>query len=107
MKIFEFLKKWAWQILSASLMMLYLGQGCTNKKINKLSSQIEAYESAVSLGQDSLEMKIEGLVSTSITEKEARDIMEKVMLDYLIYEDDLDKGKISLSQIKDKIESND
>ena len=33
--------------------------------------------------------------------------MEKVMLEYLIYEDDLDKGKTSLSHIKNKIEEND
>ena len=33
--------------------------------------------------------------------------MEKVMLNYLIYEDDLDKGKTSLSQIKNKLEEND
>jgi hypothetical protein len=29
------------------------------------------------------------------------------MFNYLIYEDDVDKGKTSLSEIKNKIESND
>ena len=41
------------------------------------------------------------------TAKEVRDEMELTMFNYLIYEDDLDKGKSSLSDVKNKIEAND
>ena len=56
---------------------------------------------------DSLKVEITKLKEKTFTKKELQDEMEKVMLNFLIYEDDLDRGKISLSGIKDKIEEND
>ena len=56
---------------------------------------------------DSLENRINVLENTTFSKDVMKNEMERVMLDFLIYEDDLDKGKTSLSQIKDKIEEND
>jgi hypothetical protein len=59
---------------------------------------------------EDLTAKVDSLINVvdnQVSAKEATDIMEKVMFEFLIYEDDLDKGKISRSQIKQWIEEND
>jgi hypothetical protein len=95
----ELAKKHIWKILAIVFAILFLSKGCTFNKINSLSNRSKSIEEKI----ESLEKKI---YSVS-TKKEVRDEMERVMLDYLIYEDDLDKGKTSISNIKNKIESND
>ena len=40
----------------------------------------------------------------AVTADDVMVITDEAMLNFLIYEDDLDKGKISLSEIKDKLE---
>jgi len=103
MKAIEFIKKWIWQILAALFFVLFIGKGCTSTKISKTNKNIDGLENKI----DSLNFRLNQLEKSSLTDKKGRDMMEKVMLDFLIYEDDLDKGKTSLSQIKNKIESND
>jgi cell division protein FtsL len=103
MKAIEFIKKWIWQILAALFFILFIGKGCTSTKISKANKNIDDLEHKI----DSLSSRLNQLEKNSLTDKKGRDMMEKVMLDFLIYEDDLDKGKTSLSQIKNKIESND
>jgi len=41
------------------------------------------------------------------TPKQVKDEMQRVMFDFLVYEDDLDKGRTSLSTVKSKIEEDD
>lgn len=97
------LKDHIWKVTTVLFLLLWLAKGCTNTKISNL-------EKKYSQETDSLKVelkKINNEVSKFATEKEVKDEMERVMLDFLIYEDDLDKGKTSLSQIKDKIQSND
>jgi hypothetical protein len=94
-----YIKQHIWKILTVMLLLAFLAKGCTHGKVNQLGKKIEVLQTKV----DSLEKAVE----VTATSKEVRDEMEKVMLDYLIYEDDIDKGKTSLSNIKNKIESND
>lgn len=97
--ILSFCKENIWKILTILFAVLFLVKGCTFTKVNSVNKKIT-----------SLELKIDSLqkqIDNTSTSKEVRDEMEKVMLDYLIYEDDLDKGKASISSIKNKIESND
>lgn len=103
----EFIKNWAWQVLAILFLLLFMGRGCTGKKVSKTNKIIEENHIQLTNTVDSLTSRIIILENKSISSKETRDIMESVMLDYLIYEDDLDKGKTSLSQIKNKIEQND
>lgn len=103
MNIKEFISKWAWQILAALFFLLYLGKGCTSSKVSKIEDKSDRLEAKI----DSLSTVISDLNKKTSSQKEIKDVLELVMLDYLIYEDDLDKGKTSLSKIKDKIESND
>ena len=103
MKLVETVKKWAWQIIAGLFIFLYLGKGCTSSKIKKTDKNIDDVHVVI----DSLTTELNLLKGQSFTKSELRDEMEEVMLDFLIYEDDLDKGKISLSQIKNKIKKND
>jgi hypothetical protein len=92
-----------WKILTIALALLLFGKGCTNSKISSLAKNYDKNSLVLEKKIDSLNIK----VSKMATEKQVRDQMEIIMFNYLIYEDDLDKGKSSLSDIKNKIESND
>jgi hypothetical protein len=99
----EFLKKNGWQVSTVVLLLLFVGKGCTLNKIGRLDSKFSETEARLEKKIDSLNVA----VSKFATEKQVRDQMEVTMLNYLIYEGDLDKGNTSLSDIKNKIESND
>lgn len=101
--IIDFLRKNMWQTTTVVLLLIVLGKGCTLSKISKLDSKCSENEVKLEKKLDSLN----SVVNTFATEKQVRDQMEITMFNYLIYEDDLDKGKSSLSDIKNKIESND
>ena len=103
----EFITKYGWPILAILFLLLFLGRGCTSSKINKTNTNISLHDSTSAAHIDALTIRIQELEDNAATSIEVRDMMELVMLDFLIYEDDLDKGKTSLSQIKDKIEAND
>lgn len=102
-KIIDFIKTNIWKITSVIFLFLFLSKGCTNNKISNLDKKYTENSNALKLKIDSLSNQ----VSKMSTSKQVRDEMELTMFNYLIYEDDLDKGKTSLSEIKNKIESND
>lgn len=97
--LLTFLKENTWKVTTVVFLLLFLSKGCTNTKISKLEDKTVSLQREV----DSLRAD----VRTRATKKDVRDEMERVMFDFLIYEDDLDKGKTSLSEIKNKIEAND
>lgn len=107
MKIKDIVSKWSWQIISVMFILLYLGKGCTHKKVGKIDNKLDEKIITLSNSIDSLSLELNKFKHSTADKKQVTDIMEKVMLEYLIYEDDLDKGKTSLSHIKNKIEEND
>jgi hypothetical protein len=48
--------------------------------------------------------KIAHDIDSMVTKEEMKKEMRQVMYEFLIYEDDFDKGKVSLSDLKNKIE---
>lgn len=94
-----YIKENPWKVATFVFFFLFLTKSCTSRKISKLEDKTLALESKI----DSLNSQITKVP----TQKGVRDEMERVMFDYLIYEDDLDKGKTSLSEVKNKIQSND
>jgi hypothetical protein len=96
----QILKTHAWKVSTVVLLLLYLAKGCTHSRVAKLEKQY-AEDSAKT------QALLDSLRGTVASKKEVRDEMERTMFNYLIYEDDLDKGKSSLSDVKNKIESND
>jgi predicted ribosome quality control (RQC) complex YloA/Tae2 family protein len=89
--------------LTVVFFLAFLSKGCTNSKISKLEKKYSEETARLESKIDSLQKQAD----QTATAKEVRDQMEVVMFNYLIYEDDLDKGKSSLSDVKNKIESND
>ena len=98
-KFIDFLKSHGWKVSTGVLFMLYVLKGCTFTKVGTIKEDTQALEKRI--------ISLEKRVDENATTKEVRDEMELTMFNYLIYEDDLDKGKSSLSDIKNKIESND
>lgn len=98
-KVLDFLKVNGWKVSTGLLLVMYVLKGCTFTKVGSLKDDIKSIEKRI----DALEKRVD----ENATAKEVRDEMEVTMFNYLIYEDDLDKGKSSLSDVKNKIESND
>lgn len=101
--ILNFLKTHAWKVVAITFVLLFVSKGCVNNKISNLDKKYSEETLKLEKKIDSLQLQ----VSKMATAKQVRDEMEITMFNYLIYEDDLDKGKSSLSDIKNKIESND
>lgn len=82
-------------ILFFSLMCFF--QTCGSKgKVRDNKKEIEV-----------LNTKVDSLIKVVDSKPNAKEIqyeMEQTMYKYLIYEDDLDKGKTSLSEIKNRID---
>jgi hypothetical protein len=95
----EFIKEHLFKILTVFFFLLYLTSSCSNSRLTTLTKKIDQLKSKI----DTVQIKY----ATLPTQKEVRDQMERVMFDFIIYEDDLDKGKVSVSGIKNRIESND
>lgn len=99
----DLLKTHAWKVSTFLFLFLFLAKGCTNNKLSSLDKNNKESVQRLEQKIDSLQVAVSRLSTT----KQVRDEMERTMFDYLIYEDDLDKGKSSLSDVKNKIEAND
>jgi len=86
------LKQWYWAITLVFCALLFLGQCSTSRKIATLKKE-----------NDALQAKVDSL-QAPLTEKQTKDLVQNIMFDFLIFEDDLDKSKTSLTDIKTKIE---
>lgn len=85
----------------AFFVLLCFFQTCGSKgKIYDLKVQEEEHYEYYKKQIDSLHILLDGKPSAKEVEYE----MVQTMYKFLIYEDDLDKGKISLSEIKNRID---
>jgi len=98
--IVSFCKKNIWKISTFVFFILFLSKGCINNRISNLEKKYKKTSILLEQKVDSLQV----LSRKTATAFEIRNQMEVVMFNYLIYEDDLDKGKISLSEIKNRID---
>jgi len=87
-------------IVMALCIATLLGQCSSCRTTNKL----EKTNKELVLTVDSLQKTQVTLVNGQITTEEIREQMDQSMYNFLIYEDDLDKGKVSMSAIKNKID---
>jgi hypothetical protein len=74
------------------LVIVFFRQCGVNSEINKIKKE---------------NVKISALLDSSVTKKEMKYEMRQVMYEFLIFEDDFDKGKASLSDIQNKIQPGD
>lgn len=102
-KVKKFANSWGLLIL----MILVLFKTCgTASKAKSATEATEKTSEVIDSALVSLSDRVQHLEDKVIDKKEAKDIMEKVMLDFLIYENEIDKKQITISQIKDKIKEN-
>lgn len=76
-------------IVLVLLVIVFFRQCGVNSEINKIKKE---------------NAKISALLDSSVTKKEMKHEMRQVMFEFLIFEDDFDKGKASLSDIQNKIQ---
>ena len=83
--------------LIAFFTLLCFFQTCGSKgKVHDVKLQVESLQKTV----DSLHV----ILNTKPSSEDVEYKMEQIMYKFLIYEDDLDKGKVSLSEIKNRID---
>jgi hypothetical protein len=92
MKAIEKIKNYSWVITLILILFVLMRQCGVNRDIDRLEKSIK-----------SINGKVDSLVIPN--KDEIRKEMNETMFNFLIYEDDFDKGKASLSDIKSKINS--
>lgn len=90
MKTIEKIKNYSWAITLLLVLLTLIRQCGVNRDIDRMEKSIKSINNKV----DSLEIP---------NKDEIRKEMNETMFNFLIYEDDFDKGKASLSDIKSKI----
>jgi hypothetical protein len=92
MKAIEKIKNYSWVITLILILFVLMRQCGVNRDIDRIEKSIK-----------SINGKVDSLVIPN--KEEIRKEMNETMFNFLIYEDDFDKGKASLSDIKSKINS--
>ena len=93
MKNLEKIKNNSWWITLVLVLFISLRQCGTNREISRIDKDLKVIRGSVDSIQGSL-----------VTKEDMDRTMNTTMFNFLIYEDDFDKGKTSLSEIKSKIE---
>jgi hypothetical protein len=88
----EKIKSNSWAITMILLLIVLLRQCGVNRDIDKIEKNVK-----------NTGLVIDSLSKNTPSKKEIREEMNQTMFNFLIYEDDFDKGKTSLSEIKSKI----
>jgi hypothetical protein len=85
------------QFIVFGFLLLVLFRQCgVNRDIDRIKKELRS---------SNVELNVKLNSINTLSKEEIRHEMNQVMFKFLIYEDDLDKKKISLSEIKNKIES--
>jgi hypothetical protein len=88
----EKIKNNSWSINMVLLLLVLLRQCGVNSDIDRLEKNSKSTKAVV-----------DSLLIITPSDTEIREEMNQTMFNFLIYEDDFDKGKTSLSEIKSKI----
>ena len=90
MKTIEKIKNYSWAITLVLVLFVLLRQCGVNRDVYRIEKSVK-----------SINNKVDSLVIP--TKEDVRKEMNETMFNFLIYEDDFDKGKASLSDIRSKI----
>lgn len=82
-------------IVLGFLVLVFFRQCGVNRDIDRIEKELKTSNIELNNKLDSI---------NTLTKSEIRHEMNQVMFQFLIYEDDFDKKRISLSEIKNKIE---
>jgi hypothetical protein len=92
MKILEKIKANYWIILLFFMLVIFLRQCGIRRDIDRMEKNVKVVTE-----------KTDSIQNTIVTPEQVRYEMNQSMFNFLIYEDDFDKGKASLSDIKSRI----
>ena len=92
MKILEKIKTNYWAIVLLLIIIIFFRQCGIRRDIDKIEKNVKT-----------ITVKIDSVQNTMVTRDQVKYEMDQTMFNFLIYEDDFDKGKSSLSDIKNKI----
>ena len=92
MKILEKIKTNYWAIVLLFIIIIFFRQCGIRRDIDKIEKNVKI-----------ITVKIDSVQNTMVTKDQVKYEMDQTMFNFLIYEDDFDKGKSSLSDIKNKI----
>lgn len=94
MKIVEKIKANYWMILLLLMIIVFFRQCGIRRDIDRIEKNVK-----------SVAEKTDSVQNTMVTRDQVKYEMNQSMFNFLIYEDDFDKGRTSLSDIKNKINS--
>jgi outer membrane lipoprotein-sorting protein len=94
MKIVEKIKANYWMILLLLMIIVFFRQCGIRRDIDRIEKNVK-----------SVSEKTDSVQNTMVTRDQVKYEMNQSMFNFLIYEDDFDKGRASLSDIKNKINS--
>jgi low affinity Fe/Cu permease len=94
MKTLEKIKEYSWAITLFLLLVVFLKQCGVNREVDRIDKEIKKITQSTDSIQGSL-----------ISKDQLDNALKQNMFNFLIYEDDFDKGKTSLSDIKSRIEN--
>ena len=94
MKTLEKIREYSWAITLFLLLIVFLKQCGVNREVDRIDKEIKKITQSTDSIQGSL-----------ITKDQMDNALKQNMFNFLIYEDDFDKGKTSLSDIKSRIEN--
>lgn len=100
-KIKLFLEKNHLVVLIGVILLFVINTCSSNGKISSLKKDVVSLQNSVLIKLERMDAKIDLLPDQKKIEK----FNNKLMYDFLIYEDDLDNRRTSLSTIKEKIQS--
>ncbi len=92
MKILEKIKTNYWAIVLLLIIIIFFRQCGIRRDIDKIEKNVKV-----------ITVKIDSVQNTMVTRDQVKYEMDQTMFNFLIYEDDFDKGRSSLSDIKNKI----
>jgi len=92
MKAIEKFKNYSWAITLFLILFVLVRQCGVNRDVDRIEKSVK-----------SINNKVDSLVIP--TKEDVRKEMNETMFNFLIYENDFDKGKASLSDIKSKIDT--
>lgn len=95
MKFIDLIKQFAWQILAVIFLLLWLGQGCSNKQLAKTNKLVTENNTI-------LVNKVDSLININVSKKEISDMMESTMWKFLELEELSDKNHIPINELKYK-----
>ena len=94
MKTLEKIREYSWAITLFLLLIVFLKQCGVNREVDRIDKEIKK-----------ITQSTDSIPGSLITKDQMDNALKQNMFNFLIYEDDFDKGKTSLSDIKSRIEN--